>query len=369
MQKTDATELLRKFRNGECSEEELALLETWYNQYVPASARKMADIDWVEDIHEILKSLESIHQPVVKIRKWKGVAVAASIFLCISVIGYLLITRSSSPQIVQNQIQDIGPGSNKAILTLSNGQQISLDGNQRGKLAQQGNAVITKTADGQVVYQANSESNTDRAALNIITTPFGGQYHLVLADGTNAWLNAGSSITYPAVFTGNKRTVEITGEVYFEVAHNASKPFRVKSRGQLVEVLGTHFNINSYSNEPAIRTTLLEGSVKINDKTVIKPNEQAIVSGSSVQVQNIDAELAVAWKNNKFMFNNDRIEDVMRMVERWYDVKVDYEGEIPDDKFGGSVSRFASVSKVLNILELTGKVHFKVNGRRITVTK
>lgn len=367
MQKTDATELLRKFRNGQCSEEELALLETWYNQYAPA--RKVADIDWVEDVHDILKSLENIHQPVVKVSKWKRTAVAASFFLCISIGLYLLITRSSSPQIVENQTRDIRPGSNRAILTLANGQQISLNGNQKGKLAQQGNAAITKTAEGQVVYQANGENNTGGENLNTVTTPLGGQYHIVLADGTQAWLNAGSSITYPAVFAGNKRTVQITGEVYFEVAHNAAKPFRVKSNGQLVEVLGTHFNINSYDNEPAAKTTLLEGSVRINDKTVLKPDEQAIVSGTGLKVIRVDTELAVAWKNNKFMFDNDSIESVMRMVERWYDVKVDYEGEIPEDKFGGSVSRFASVSKVLNILELTGKVHFKVKGRRITVTK
>jgi len=267
---------------------------------------------------------------------------------------------------------DLAPGGNKAILTLSTGKQIVLTGARNGKLAQQGDADITKTADGQIVYGKGDESAAAEVSYNTTSTPRGGQFQVVLADGTKVWLNAASSITYPTVFTGTDREVEITGEVYFEVAHNAAKPFRVKSNGQIVEVLGTHFNINAYKDEPVITTTLFEGSVKINKGTasaLLKPGQQSLVTENNHAIKitdNVDLDQALAWKNGKFYFTNTDIEEVMRQVARWYDVDIEYEGKVPNIRLSGSCYRNLTASKALAILEYTG-INFKIEGRKIIV--
>jgi len=196
---------------------------------------------------------------------------------------------------------------------------------------------------------------------------------VVLSDGSKVWINSASSLRYPTAFTGNERKVELTGEAYFEVAHNPAKPFRVASRNQTVEVLGTHFNINAYDDEPAIKTTLLEGKVKVtaanNEVRFLQPGQQSALSTGAFTVSAVETDEAVAWKNGQFMFENDNIQYIMRTLSRWYDVDVEYSGAIPDDTFGGGTSRFKNVSEVLNVLQLTGKVHFKIEGRKIIVSK
>jgi transmembrane sensor len=196
-----------------------------------------------------------------------------------------------------------------------------------------------------------------------------------LPDGTKVWLNAESTLKFPSTFShlNNDRTVEMIGEAYFEVTKDKAHPFIVKSNGQEVKVLGTHFNVKSYVQDGNIKTTLLEGAVQVSTKdqqqVVLKPGQQALVKGRKIDVQQADTELAVAWKNHKFMFEKESIRNVMAMVERWYDVDVVYQGELTEDLFGGSVSRSDDITVVLNTLELTGKVHFKIEGRRILVTK
>ncbi|MBB6107605.1 FecR family protein [Mucilaginibacter lappiensis] len=372
MQRTKAQELLQKYQDGNCSEEELALLETWYNQYTIAPSKKLIDTEWAEDVHSILKSLDSsgdIQRP--KFIGWPRIAAAASVVICLAIGGYyFLLHKKDSPQTAQIHQHDIAPGSNKAILTLANGKRIILSGNPNGKLAQEGNAEINKTADGQIVYQATDESAGGAAAFNTTSTPRGGQYHVLLSDGTNVWLNAASSITYPTTFSGNNRTVEITGEVYFEVAHNAAKPFRVKSKGQLVEVLGTHFNINSYADEPALKTTLLEGSINItvnNHARLLKPGEQATVVQNNMNIATADPDQAVGWKNGDFIFNDEDLQNVMRQIARWYDVDVIYKNNTGYKKFFGTISRTKKLSEILKALEMNQNVHFKMEGRRIEV--
>jgi transmembrane sensor len=259
---------------------------------------------------------------------------------------------------------------------LADGKRIILTGAKNGTIAKDHNAIINKTADGQLVYQSDDKetASSKRPAENLLQTPRGGEYHLILADGTNVWLNAASSIRYPTAFTGNDRRVEVTGEAYFEVAHNAAKPFRVTSKGQTVEVLGTHFNINAYDDEPGIKTTLLEGSVKVSNKdqkAILKPGQQAIVQSinNSIIIKNANTEEVVAWKNGYFLFDGEKIESIMRKVSRWYDVDVQYEQTMPDVAFGGSISRFENVSQLLEVLQRTGSVHFKIEGRRLTVMK
>jgi len=201
----------------------------------------------------------------------------------------------------------------------------------------------------------------------------GGEYQVVLADGTKVWLNALSSIRFPTSFKGSERKVEITGEAYFEVAKNARMPFRVIGGSQTVEVLGTHFNINAYPDESAVATTLLEGSVKVamhdGQAKVLKPGEQALIfkENNSFRVKEVDAEDAVAWKNGYFQFNDDDLKTIMNQLSRWYNVEIVYQQANLDQKFGGTISRSKNLSQVLRILELTGNVRFRVEGRRITV--
>lgn len=267
----------------------------------------------------------------------------------------------------------IVPGGNKAVLTLATGQQLLLTDLADGQLAQEAGVIVTKASDGQLVYKVVDEAPDKHKtpSFNTIVTPKGGQYQVSLPDGTKIWLNASSSLRYPTTFEGKERLVELTGEAYFEVATNKSQPFKVISAGQVVEVLGTQFNINAYSDEHLIKTTLLEGSVQVylgEKSSLLKPGQQA-QAGRSLSRKYVDVQEAVAWKNGKTQFINADIKTVMRMISRWYDVEIDYEGEISSETFSGSVSRSKSVTEVLDLLELTGDIHFKIKGRRIVVMK
>jgi len=275
-------------------------------------------------------------------------------------------------QVALNEKQDIAPGSNKAILTLANGKQVLLTGAHNGRLATQGSTVINKNADGEVIYQQGTAASKN-VDYNTMSTPRGGQYKLTLADGTSVWLNSASSIRYPTAFNGAERIVEVSGEAYFEVAHNASKPFKVQSGSQTVQVLGTHFNVNAYTDEPVIKTTLLEGSVSISsgvENTLIRPGEQAVFDRHLFKVTQADIEDEMAWKNGMFRFTNENLESIMRKVSRWYDVDVVYEdNEARQLPLTGIITHFTNVSKVLHMLELTRQVHFKVTGKKIIVIK
>jgi transmembrane sensor len=377
MQQEQAKKLLKKYIDGKATEQEKALLEAWYLQFEikelpqPDELLKQGQLDRVR-----LAILEHSNTNTgVKVRRlWPRIAAAASIILCLGFGGYFLFHKTSTPQLTaQNAKQDIAPGGNKATLTLSNGKQIILTGAKNGKLAEQGNATINKTADGEVVYTNQASSPLERAgseAYNTVSTPRAGQYHLKMEDGTNAWLNAESSIKYPVSFTGKDRVVEITGEVYFEVAHNAQKPFRVISKGQTVEVLGTHFNINAYDDEPNIKTTLLEGSVKVNNQVTLKPGQQAVLHNNTIDVKQVDAEAAIAWKNGLFSFKNTPMAEAMRQLSRWYDVGVEYPGGMPKTAFTGDMHRNVNASQVLDMLSFF-KVNFQIvqgsNGKKIIV--
>ena len=314
--------------------------------------------------------------------------VAASIIVLISVGGYALlfsgkddpeenITQQPAPQ----RENDLAPGGNGAILTLADGKQVILDSAGNGMLALQGKTKVTRK-DGQLIY--DTENNSQQKILfNTMSTPRGRQYQLVLSDGTKAWLNASSSIRYPAAFSDTERKVEITGEAYFEVSPLIKKgqkvPFIVKiiagdgrERGE-VEVLGTHFNVNSYEDERIVKTTLLEGSVKImkaNHSRLLQPGQQGQfdnrISGDIQVTDNVDLEAVMAWKNGYFSFVNTDLPAIFRQISRWYDVDIEYKGKIPDRRFGGEVSRSTNVSEVLKILEKS-KVYCMVEGRKIIV--
>lgn len=313
-------------------------------------------------------------------------AAAAAVIIVAGTASWFLFNRKPGEETRQLSVQqqtpqnDVTPGGNKATLTLADGSVIVLDSATNGAIASEGGTKIIKLENGQLAYNAGGPGNGGpgnsgtATPYNTISTPRGGQYHIVLPDGSSVWLNAASSLRFPVAFTGKERRVEITGEAYFEISANASAPFFVKAGDIDVQVLGTSFNINAYYDEGSIKTTLLSGSVKVSNEAsnaVLRPGQQAILNSRSgpegkITLKTIDTEDAIAWKNGLFLFNNTDIKSIMRQIARWYDVEVKYEGNIPENSFVGEVSRDSRLSEVLKILELSN-VHFKIEGKTITL--
>jgi ferric-dicitrate binding protein FerR (iron transport regulator) len=268
---------------------------------------------------------------------------------------------------------DALPGSNKATLTLSDGKKIGLDTAHNGLLAREGNTKVLQSGNGQLNYQAAETSfGGKEIAYNILSTPRGGQYRLVLPDGSRVWLNAASSIRYPTVFDRRERKVEVSGEAYFEVITNAAMPFRVTGKGVTVEVLGTSFNVNLYDDEPLMMTTLSEGKVKVTgdrNSQLLAPGEQAQWSpGGEIKLEkDIDMEKTMAWKNNQFIFERDDLPAILRQLGRWYDVEIRYQDSPKPYHFSGIISRARNASDVLRMLEATGNIHFDIEGKKIIV--
>jgi ferric-dicitrate binding protein FerR (iron transport regulator) len=371
MQKEELKALFKKYHEGKCTEEEKALLEAWYlqhNEYgLDISHGRIKAIG-----NRIYRELPGNHTVFIKI----GIRLAAAAVI----IGIILtITLKLSLQKVKPInvaiTTDIAPGKNIAILTLSNGTKINLSGAGNGQIANQAGIRIVKTASGQITYEkVDGSANASDAKSNSIAVPKGGQWQVVLPDGSKVWLNSATSFSYPLTFAKQKeRIVQLTGEAYFEVAKDRLHPFIVKTDKQTVEVLGTHFNINSYPDEPSVKTALAEGRVKVsgnNGKTAILiPGQQAILTNGVITVAKADIEEALAWKNGYFRFNDENIESTMRKLSRWYNIDVQYGIGISTDGMNGKVSRYKNISQVLNALEATKTVHFKVEGRRVTVLK
>jgi len=315
-------------------------------------------------------------------RRLNQLKIAASFigFICLSAFAFWFYSSSTNSSdkltVLSAEKADVKPGGDKAILTLADGSVIDLTERATGEIASQGGMVVTKTEDGQLVYHLENEGLNSEIAYNSIATPRGGQFAVVLPDGSRVWLNADSKLKYPASFKGDSRTVELIGEGYFEVERDEKRPFRIKSKDQVVTVLGTKFNINSYEDESFMRTTLLEGSVQVEkgqQSLILKPGEQARVK-ESIQVAKVNTLHSMAWKNGDFIFRNESIRDIMRQVSRWYDVEIEYQGGNESLRFGGIVSRAKDLSAVLTMLEKTGQVKFEVlmnaekKERRIRVT-
>lgn len=315
---------------------------------------------------------------------WKKISIAASFLIVSAAVSWFYLNQKE-PEVEQfaeiSIKNDIDPGDNKAVLILGDGSHISLDDAANGLVASQGNISITKTDEGQIVYKRNNsnlKAVANRISVNTIKTPRGGRYQVRLPDGSRVWLNSASTLSYPTSFRGSERRVKLIGEAYFEIAKNEHVPFRVESNNQVVEVLGTHFNVNSYEDEDYIKTTLLEGSVKIilnaSDRSspnikLLKPGEQSLTSGAQpkIRVESTDIEKAVAWKNGYFKFKNTPIKDIMREIERWYDVELIYDGKMPSDEFTGYISNDVKMSSVLKILEQSGGVKFTVKGKQLKI--
>jgi ferric-dicitrate binding protein FerR (iron transport regulator) len=349
-------------------------------QSAKAEAPLIAAADWDQKIQEakqkLAASVQTEQQPSIsRFQRYRWVAAAAVLLLLVSSVFVLInrteknstIAKKTAPQLKQD---DRLPGGDRAILTLADGSSIVLDSAGNGMLAQQGTTEIIKKEDGQLLYNSSGTA-TDAVAYNLLQTPRGGQYKITLPDGSKVWLNAASSLKYPVVFSGKERRVEITGEAYFEIAKDATRPFKVQLNQMEVEVLGTHFNINSYTDEETVRTTLLEGRVKVttaSDNKFLQPGQQAQLkpSGNMKIVDDVNLEETVAWKDGNFQFENSDIKSVMRQLARWYDVEVSYQGNISKHFIGG-ISRNVKLSQVLSMLQQTGEVRFIIEGKKIIV--
>ncbi|MBO9631561.1 MAG: DUF4974 domain-containing protein [Chitinophagaceae bacterium] len=388
--------LIEKYLHDTASPEEEAELMQWYR------SSNDHPVEWPvshagepEEIRARMlgKLKNAIHSnsrviPFYRKRSWQ---IAASVLLLAGVSTWVLLKKNISgntePTIIAGTTTSpILPGGNKATLTLGDGSTIILDTAGNTTLAEQGATRIIKLNNGQLAYKGVQGQHADASTLyNTIRTPNGGQYQVILPDGTKAWLNAASVLRFPISFTGNERKVQLSGEAYFEVAQNSKLPFRVLTTDAqeaplgVVEVLGTSFNVNAYHNEPTVRTTLVEGKVRVSaadtnrsqTPVILTQGMQSIVEndqgrGGNIRVIRVDTDDVIAWKNGLFNFNNADIKTVMRQLARWYDVEVVYEGNLSNEKFDGEISRNSTLSEVFNILELSA-VHFKVEGRKVIV--
>jgi transmembrane sensor len=371
-------QLAHKYRQGLLSDEERKDFDLWYSGYNDTVFEHSgaANPDQVKQriFNQIASQLDEFAVPAKRFRLWPLVAAAAAAVV-VMVSGLYFFNdygSTTKPDQVSAYLNDVAPGKVGATLTLANGRKISLTNARNGKLAEQAGISISKTADGQLVYEING--NTDPSdEINTLTTAKGETYILTLPDKSKVWMNAASSLTYTtSLIEHGQRRVKMSGEAYFEISKDKAHPFIVESGDQQVEVLGTHFNVNAYNDETVIRTTLLEGSVKLSEKGISKmlaPGKQAINQAGEIKIQDANTALVTAWKNNKFIFDRLNIHEIMRMVSRWYNVEVIYQGAAPEGTFWGSVSRFENVSEVLGPLEKTGNIHFKVEGRRIYVSR
>lgn len=385
MQKHEFQQLIDKYLNGQATDDEVQLLMDLFDSFQTnedwderaLGVKQQLEDKMLQRLKSAVQQSKKQDQPkVFRLFAYRNIAAAIALLFISAGIYYSFQHAAKSPLTAQNNTavkHDVDPGKNRAILTLDNGEKVVLDSARIGTLAQKGNISIKKTKDGQLIYVADGEkksSDDEPMAYNTISTPRGGQYQVILPDGTNVWLNAASSIKFPTTFAGNERNVELSGEAYFEVTKNPSRPFKVNVNTLNVKVLGTHFNINAYSDEDAIRTTLLEGSVQLTSgaaSNLLKPGQQGIIKGGNIQVIDVDSEEFVAWKNGIFEFNRSGIQDIMKQLSRWYDIEVIYTGKIPDDEFVGKIERNVKLSQVLHVLELS-HVHFKVEDKKIIVS-
>lgn len=378
-------QLADKWLNGSITPEEKAEFMDWYNsreEELPVEIPFAFAKDEGEHRDRILTKIMARQQPVAVVKKMAPIRrwwAAAAVVLLLATGAYFLVKPDAPPQsqlAVKMNTGDIEPGRKGAILTLADGSSIVLDSLGGGTIANQ-NGTRVLFNNGELRYDA---ANAKKPTYNTMSTPKGRQFHLTLPDGTGVWLNAASSISFPTAFSGNERVVSIMGEVYFEVAKNKAMPFRVKINNETgVEVLGTHFNINSYQDDGTIRTTLLEGSIRFHEGTQQKlliPGQQAIVmSGNNrgagkdaeIRVQDdADLEQVIAWKDGVFSFKNASLQAVMHQIERWYDVEVVYDGTVSAREFHGKIGRDLKLSQVINILEGMD-VNFRIEGKKLIV--
>jgi transmembrane sensor len=388
MDKQSFFSILDKYQDGTASPAEKALIEAYYQRLERAGTTELSPEEEAALKEAMYKQITAnMWEPEATVipikRKYYSLVAAAVLLTLIGAGSYFWLfnkpaTLPPAPETAQVKAPDLPPGRDAAVLTLADGRTIILD-SANGTITQQGGATVNNTK-GQVSYSSSSLRG-QTVVYNTVSTARGNQYQLILADGSKVWLNSASSLRFPTSFTGNSREVELDGEGYFEIAKDAAKPFHVKTHTQDVEVLGTHFNVNAYKDEEAVKTTLLEGKVKVvNDQwSMVNNTKQAVVlqpGEQSVQVANSpftidhspDLDQVMAWKNGWFEFEETDIKTIMRQISRWYDVDIRYETKTGSETYGGRISRNLNLSNILKMLENYG-VHFKLEGKTLTVIR
>lgn len=401
--------LLDSYLNDTITEEELPLLLDYLRQYKNdlelrdtiqkalvdnrfegISDRNKSDIIFQKIMQQVIitetpvllldndaDTYNTTHRKKVPLIKW--LSAAAVLIIAVTGAYYFLSQKNKDTKIVAikkttNVIEgDVGPGSNKAILKLADGSTVELDAAANGTITTQGNTSVQKLTSGELAYNT-IDQKISIPLYNTISTPRGGQYNVTLPDGSKVWLNAESSLYFPTSFSAKERIVTLTGEAYFEIAHNKDVPFKVHVDDMDIEVLGTHFNVNNYNNENLSHTTLLEGKVRVyfneNKKTGLQlvPGQQATRKKHTdiFGVEKVDVDAVTAWKNGKFQFNGDDIQSIMRQIERWFDVDVYYAGKVPDGHYSGTIGRDNNLLKVLKIFE-AGDLKFRIEGKKLIV--
>jgi len=387
--------ILDRHKIGASSPEDLILLESWYVAQ-QADVLPLNDQDVDSRLAQVRNNLllqiadKPVSLPKKSIPLWTRITVAASIVLAAASLYFTVFSNDVSEELrIAALDAGIKPGGDKAILTLANGTKVILNDVKSGEISSQAGIRIKKESNGILVYEVAAQKAveaTDESQWNTLETPKGGQYQIVLSDGSKVWLNAYSSIKFPAVFSTKSREVEMTGEAYFQVAKrtiggtSVAQPFIVRANRQSIQVLGTHFNVNSYVDEHAVKTTLLEGSVAINtlrdnlkaerSNVILKPGQQSELNSSGdLAVSTVNVSEAIDWQKGYFAFHNEDVYQIMRKVAGWYDLQVVYESSLPKDKLGGTLSRYQDVSKILDVMQRTGLFKFRIKGKTAFVRK
>ena len=385
----DITVLIEKYLNGTISTEERLQLDQWYGSLADDEAALPVSSEDEKDInerlqHRVFNTITTLYRNHTRrsfFRGWQLPVIAASVILIlVSVAVYYYMYSGKLPGAPlakkRSPATDIVPGGNRALLTLADGSTIVLDSASNGMLSRQGNVKVLKLDNGLLSYtgQGMKKDEYNETVFNTISTPRGGQYHVTLSDGTEVWLNAASSISFPVAFTAAERNVSITGEAYFEVAHDRHRPFKVKINDSEIEVLGTHFNVNAYEDEATVKTTLLEGKIRQTakdgafQKTLLPGQQSRIYKNGEMSVSaDVDTGEAVAWMQGNFQFRSADLRAVLRQVSRWYDVDIEYKGNV-DLHFTGQLPRSENASTLFENLALTGEVHFRIEGRKVIVS-
>ena len=381
--KASAEEVREFWQLMELADENDPIHDSVAELYGQTTPEELTNKDWSTATNRIKKQTGRYGGKLINNWWWA----AASVILLLGVYSVFQFTSETEvPATIVSVRQPAAkndvpaPESNRATITLANGKKIYLDSSASGMLATQNNVALKKTADAAIVYDLNNLSATGEMIYNTLTNPRGSKViDITLSDGSHLWLNSGSSVTFPVAFSKHERNISITGEAYLEVAHDASREFKVHANGVTTEVLGTHFNVKAYDDEDEVKVTLLEGSVKTllddGQSLMLKPGQQAAVQNpiaTNAQLKinkHPDVEEVIAWKNARFSFNDTDIKQIMKQVSRWYDVDIQFDGEMKGLSFGGNMSRQKNVSELLKRLEATKAVKFAINGRKIIVTK
>ena len=359
--------LYEKCFSGTCTQEEQLLLQE-YKDYFSLNTEWDNQIGDQEDIME--RMYFQLKKSILKENntKWRKLFLAAACLLIISV-GCIFYVQNLNQFVLEDvTVTKIVPGSKKATLLLSDGSQIILDEYEDGAVVMQDDFIVGKKEKGGLVYNDLDQFKNEILQYNTIVVPRGGEYRLILADGSKVWLNSGSSLKYPVNFKTADRIVELTGEAYFEVAKNKGSSFIVRVKETEVEVLGTYFNVNSYNEDEVI--TLIEGAVKLKngvESLLLKPGQSGVVKSGKIRAEDADIESVTSWKNGYFIFRDESLKSIMDKVSRWYDIDVEFRGGVENKEFYAKTARYTDFLEMLKNIELTGTVRFKIEGRRVII--